>query len=486
VSVSLIERRGRSSIVLVAPHAGRRDAGRRPWGHEPLKMNDLHTGSLALELAERLDASAIVNDGTDRNDVDLGRIGAAHAHAPHFLVALGEALERVLAGHPRATLLAVHGWNVVQPAVDVGLGARPVAEPFGAPAGGAVSPDFATSVLRRFMAALEVHGIAATPGLRYPARAAQNLLQLFTGRHREDARPLVRRVTALAPRVDAVQLELSLPLRIPGPWRDAFVRACGALHEPEGHDAVAWLPPAAPATAATLELVAGDFAGLAAIDETGGRLLLFPADGSLVTFTAERIGAHGADRVAGLRITSTADGVALDYDGPMLRFADTTPFLDLEHGLAGASVLAARVRLRLVRSHDADPACGFGHVDGRVELDGAAHAVRGSGRRSHGPRRLGERARASLHGPDGALAIDGDAGVVCRDGRHAAVALATVALDDGRVRIRGDVGGAPLAVDADVLRRLPVVRGGPAPGRLLLVACRTETGAAGWAELPGA
>src|SRR5262245_20310383 len=106
-------------------------------------MNDLHTGSLALELAERLDASALVNGGADRNDVDFGRIGAAHDRAPHFLTAFADALERTLAVHPQAIVLAVHGWNVVQPAVDLGLGARPLADPFVAPAGGAVSGDFA-------------------------------------------------------------------------------------------------------------------------------------------------------------------------------------------------------------------------------------------------------------------------------------------------------------------------------------------------------
>ena len=59
VSVPLNVVKGRAPIVLVAPHGGRRDTERRPWGSVPLKMNDLHTAALAHDLAARLDASAL-------------------------------------------------------------------------------------------------------------------------------------------------------------------------------------------------------------------------------------------------------------------------------------------------------------------------------------------------------------------------------------------------------------------------------------------
>jgi predicted heme/steroid binding protein len=486
VSPTLVTRGGRSPIVLVAPHAGRRDDVRRPWGSGALKMNDLYTGPLSLELAERLDASAIVNDGADRNDVDLNRIGAACSGAPHFLETLAATLEATLARHPRAIVLTIHGWNVVQPAVDLGLGTIPSGEPFQLAPGAAVSADFAATQLRAFMGALEARGIAATPGLRYAARARENLLQLFTSRHRDDTRPLVQRLARLAPNVDAVQLELALPLRMPGRWRTAFVDACPALLSAGDASGASW-PQASPAPApATLEFVADGLSGLAALDAFGGRLLLFFDDGSLVTFTGERIGSHDGAAIAGLHLRATERGLALRYDGPMLRFADTLPFLDLERGLAGATLVEAHVQLELTASHPAEPACPFGDLEGRAALDGVVTVVRGRGRCSDHPRRLGAGARAALVGRHGGFLVDGAGSYVCRDGRHVSLHDATLDLAGDTIHLRADSHGADsISIAATVVHRLPVVRGGPAPGRLLLAACRTTSGESGWVELPG-
>src|SRR5262245_65574173 len=122
-------------------------------------MNDLHTGSLTRELARVLDASALVNETTDRNDVDLNRVSAAHDRAPGFLTALADLLEDGLARHDTLAVVTVHGWNVAQPAVDVGLGVRPSVESVGGGAGTAVSAGFA-GVLARFAARLQARGIA--------------------------------------------------------------------------------------------------------------------------------------------------------------------------------------------------------------------------------------------------------------------------------------------------------------------------------------
>lgn len=490
MSPPLVVVRGSSPIVLVAPHAGRRDATRRPWGSAPLKMNDLHTGPLALDLARRLDASAIVNDGGDRNDVDLGRITAAHDHAPHFLEALARALDEAVARHGRAVVLTIHGWNVVQPAVDLGFGVVPDDEPFCVGAAAAVSPSFAATTLRTLMAALDARGIAATPGLRYPARARENLLQLFTPRHQSDPRPLVRRLAARAAEVDALQLELALPLRIPGRWRDAFVEACSAaLLDDATHPEPPWRPAPDQARRVALEFVGDGLSGLAAIDELGARLLLFPGDGSLVTFTGERVGAHGPTRLAGLDLRATDGALELAYDGPMLRFPDTTPFVDLEHGLAGANLLDASVHVRFTASHEApDGRCPFGSVEGRAALGGHAHEVRGHGVRARREPRLGAHPRAALRSDDGsALLVDGyDSGFACRNGRHVRLATAAIALDGATVRVRGVCeDGTAIDVAAALLHRLPVVRGGSVPGRLLFAECRAESGFAGWVELPG-
>src|SRR6185436_10459315 len=247
----------------------------------------------------------LINDDGDRNDVDLNRISATHDEAPDFLDALGGLVEAGLASHRQLCVLTVHGWNVVQPAVDIGLGVHPTPTALCGGGESAISRAFATSVLPRLAASLAARGIAATPGLRYPARARENLLQLFTSRYQDDARPVVRRLACLADRVDAVQLELSLPLRLPGAWRDAFVKACAsALGDDDGAAPLdvwpTWTCDSARATEpVALEFVAPGLAGLAAVDEHGGRLLLFPDGGGLFTFTGERAGSHDPDQVAG-------------------------------------------------------------------------------------------------------------------------------------------------------------------------------------------
>src|SRR5690349_16059628 len=121
---------GDGPLVLVAPHGGRRDAARRPWASGHLRMNDLHTAALTADLAARTGAAALVNDAQDRNDVDLNRVSAASEHAPWFLERLGELIDAAVRRHGRATLLALHGWNVVQPVVDLGLGCSPGENPF--------------------------------------------------------------------------------------------------------------------------------------------------------------------------------------------------------------------------------------------------------------------------------------------------------------------------------------------------------------------
>jgi hypothetical protein len=68
-------------------------------------MNDLHTAELTAELAARTGASAVVNAEHDRNDVDLNRIGDAHERAPAFL-RRSPTWCAVVADHGRATLRA--------------------------------------------------------------------------------------------------------------------------------------------------------------------------------------------------------------------------------------------------------------------------------------------------------------------------------------------------------------------------------------------
>src|SRR5262245_31282703 len=216
-------RSGRLPLVLAAPHGGRRDTTLRPWGLGSLRVNDLHTAELTRDLADATGAAYVVNDDLDRNALDLNCISAAHDEAPGFLRALATVLEETIAQHGRATLLAIHGWNIVEPAVDVGIGLPRGADPLAPGPAAAVSRRFACAALAPLLDACSTAGIAATVGARYPARSRENLIQLFTTRHVDDTRPLVRRLACLNDRVDAIQLELSLALRFPGPWRETIL-----------------------------------------------------------------------------------------------------------------------------------------------------------------------------------------------------------------------------------------------------------------------
>jgi hypothetical protein len=501
--------RGTSPLVLVAPHGGRRDYEQRRWGSAPLKVNDLHTASLTEELAAATGASALINARLDRNDVDLNRISSAHDCAPEFLELLGDLLSLALARYGHATVLTVHGWNVIQPAVDLGFGCTQ-----GAPLGGsaAVSPAFAAAALPALVRACAARGIATTAGARYPARGRENLVQLFTPRHRADPRPLVRRIAELGAQADAVQLELGAPLRWPGDWRRRLVEACvttvPALLRPEAHATSEPLPPASLKTKGrrhTLELFGGEASGLVAVDRDGARLLLFPPDGTLVLFTGERTGGEPPGRVGGLDVDPGEGGtVRVRFAGPMLRFADSTPFLDLERGLASATIVQeAAISLDFVPLHAGSAgSTEFGTVRGVAALDGASLSLDGSGFSTAGAGpTVWPRVRASLDLGDGGrlaltVALNGGpaSGFLCRDGRHLPVTGAGAQVGIGDDPLDGLVldvvidGGDRLRIRPEPVHRLPVVRGGaPAPVRLVYACCSLSPGSrlAGWCEIGG-
>src|SRR5262249_6059064 len=182
--------------------------------------------------------------------------------------------------------------------------------------------------------ACAARGIAATTGARYPARGRENLVQLFTSRHRADPRPLVRRIAELGAQADAVQLELGAPLRWPGDWRRRLVEACvttvPALLRPEAHPTSEPPPPVSMKTKGrrqTLELFGGEASGLVAADRDGARLLLFPPDGTLVLFTGERTGGEPPGRVRGLAVgPDEGRTVRGRVAGPLLPFSHSPPF----------------------------------------------------------------------------------------------------------------------------------------------------------------
>ena len=500
--------RGSSALVLVAPHGGQRDYDRRPWGSAPLKVNDLHTASLTVELAEATGASAIVNARLDRNDADLNRVSAAHDLAPAFLERLGDLLSTTLAQHGHATVLTIHGWNVIQPAVDLGIGCAS-----GAPVDrtAAVSPAFAAAAIPTLVIACAARGITASIGARYPARARENLVQLFTPRHRNDPRPLIRQLAALGRNADAVQLELGVPLRWPCSWRRRLVEACvaalpallGTEDEPRG-DVAPPAPPVAKERRHTLEIAGAETSGLMAMDQTGARLLLFPPDGSLALFTGERVGGEAPGHVGGLGVEpATGGALRIRFAGPMVHFPDTTPFLDLERGLGRGTVIErAEIALDFEPAHAGAGGSDFGTVRGTAMLDGRRLSLDGKGfSAAGGGPALWPRVRASLDLGDGdrlslTVGLDGGAcsGFLSRDGQRLPVTGAAAHLGGGDDPLRGLIlevqaeGARGLQLHPQAVHTLPVIRGGaPAPLRLVYACCTLSPGAelAGWCEIGG-
>jgi hypothetical protein len=440
-----------------------------------------------------------VNDALDRNDVDLNRVSTAHDRAPHFLETLADLLERIVARHERAVVLVVHGWNVVQPVVDLGIGYRPGRHAPGTPPGPTASPAFVAGAVLPLVRALEARGIAAPLGARYPARGRENLLQLFTARYLDDARPLVRRLAALGRVCDGVQLELGLPLRWPGAWRTRLVEAIvecvpallGRVAGPGTSPVPAPRDPTASIRARSLEFASDGRCGLMAIDRVGARHLLFGERDQLLLFTGERTGGERMGQVGGLSFGRDEHGRhRLRYDGPLLRFPDTRPFLDLEHGLGRSALASAVLALDYVPAHEGT--CPFGSVTGELAVDGRTERIRATATLDQADvsgqamerlaLALGDGERLLVWADDGARPT----GFLCREGEHLPVDDAVLGADaaggdlDLEIRLAG---GARRTLAATLVHRLPVVRGGSVPPVYVeFGACRLagRTGAAGW------
>ena len=206
---------------------------RRPASLLNPKVNDLHTAAITRELSAMLDAPALINAAMDRNHLDLNRLSQVSANAPWFLELILKRLAGIVARHGHATILVVHGWNVIQARVDLGLGLRRHGDQLRPPGAARVSASdaFIHGPLGELVAQLGAHGILASFGLRYPGGGAQNLLQAFTDRHLESPIAALRELSAMAARdqIDAVQLELSVAVRMPGELRRRCIAAIGEV-----------------------------------------------------------------------------------------------------------------------------------------------------------------------------------------------------------------------------------------------------------------
>jgi hypothetical protein len=222
---------GTAPLLLIAPHGGRAGSAARATLHP--KVNDLETASITRELAERTGASALINFAMDRNELDCNRLAQVASRAPWLLDLIADRVAAIVERHGRATVLLIHGWNVIEPRVDLGLGLRERAGRLHPPVGAHVSAsdDFIHGPVAALSHQLYAAGIIPSYGLRYPGGGKENLLQAFTPRHASNPLDSLQRIAAMAQRgsIDALQLEMSVAVRLAGELRNRNLDTLSAI-----------------------------------------------------------------------------------------------------------------------------------------------------------------------------------------------------------------------------------------------------------------
>ncbi len=496
----LTHRRGRGPVVVVAPHGGRRQRPVRRGDN----VNDLYTVEIAAELAERLDAHAIINSGLDRNDIDLNRIGALAEKAPYVLGVLRGCVEEAGSGGEVPLVLLVHGWNMVLPCCDIGIGLRRNGQRLTGR-----YPTVGRATFDGFVAALEhelaARGLSSDIGRRYPANGADNATQLFSGRHVGHSNGDVDAVSRLAAGggVDAVQLELGIPLRWPGARRSSFIEALTeavrghvASSRPDGraddgrfNARSEWGLPystrsevGAPVEDGyTLQAVVADGVGIfTGVEATApgtmaGRVSVVSDDGSMMLLVGEGPwdGVAGRYALEGLDWAATEAGeVHLRVRGQMIAYRTHEAYLDLEAGLAESELAEADIELSFREEGD-----GFGRLRGRlragaidVDVDCGAFLDRGS--RSA----MNARSRVRLAVADGEMA---GLRLVSDGGSEQRLTLLD-AEAEGAARIHVEMPGSRV-LGGEIVARVPVWRDLPGGARVLwsfgLARCLVEESA---------
>ena len=430
---------GDSPVLLIAPHGGHAGPATRAMLHP--KVNDLHTADITRELAQRLGAGAIINAGMDRNRLDLNRLSQVMSEAPWLLELIAARLERIVERSGRAVVLLIHGWNIIEARVDVGIGVKSANGTL-LPACGAhvsASESFVNGPLLDFVQALRQRDIEPSFGLRYPGAGANNLLQAFTRRHASSPVGALRRLAALNARgaLEAVQLELSVALRMPGRFRtetiaaiaESFVRCglpvaasqAGRIERPGRIEIIrtADTPSTAPRRGvqqpSTGPLRVGlefydpstQMGAMASFDlgagAAGARVMAVAGRERIALFTAEGRVARTAHSLTLGPLALRLDGGRLRFDfaGPSVVVEDGTAYLSVEHALAKATLhetmelhvefepwpqvgASAEPRtetlLELITSQEHGGDGIFGRVTGHCSIAGATHRLEAAGR----------------------------------------------------------------------------------------------------------
>jgi hypothetical protein len=277
---------------------------------------------------------------------------------------IADEVARIVDLHQRATVLIVHGWNIIEPRVDLGFGLRERNGRLHPPRGAHVSASdgFILGTAAEFAARLRAAGILPTFGLRYPGGGAQNLLQAFTTRHLGNSSPALDRIArfAAAGSIDALQLELSVALRMAGAPREKLIEAIArSFGEPQDQLSakpalaiVRTVTPIAPKKAVTVAPVPpfrigvefydrdARIGGMASFDfgpnAAGGRIMMLFERRRVALFTGEG-GAtrHGNTVSLGpLMLAANPDRGGLHFRGPAVVVDEGTAYLSVEGALA--------------------------------------------------------------------------------------------------------------------------------------------------------
>ena len=381
---------GEVPIVLVAPHGGRRPTDAPIT--DSIKVNDLYTAELTHDLAAQTRSYALINRSHDRNELDLNRVSQVKQEAPWFLHSLVELLSALTAQHDSVRVFFIHGWNVVQPVCDVGIGLRQRAGNLMKAGKGEPTLDtaFFSDVVLSFCEAAQEHQIDVAIGRRYAAAAKNNFMQVFSARFLHDDSAHIRTLAELSEqgKINAAQLELGVGLRWPGAERDRFVRvfchtlgnslhngagpdrkgdrdfsACSFLEAPPAEDTTPYdslLPETWEREPSRLALHFHDpMSGLGVMGGVefdpgaavhSGRLLLSLGGTEMVLFTGEdRRGPDpGHVQIGQCVWRRQPGGLSISYRGTLMRFAHPQAFIRLEDGLAASWIEPAEVDLHLV------------------------------------------------------------------------------------------------------------------------------------------
>lgn len=387
---------GDAPLLLIAPHGGRAGAAARATLHP--KVNDLETAEITREIAARLGARALINAAMDRNELDCNRLSQIRARAPWLLELIAEQVTGILQKAGHAIVLLIHGWNIIEPRVDLGLGLREIGGALRPPPGAHVTATdrFIRESVSMLAARLRDAQIHPTFGLRYPGGAAHNLLQGFTARHAGSNAAPLRQLAAIASQglLNALQLEMSVAVRLPGELRQRAIDAItdtfaknGALRgtrPPARRSSPVPIIRHRTPSSSTEKTVsarpcrvgiefydpAARLGGMLSYDfgpgAAGGRIMILFEGSRVALFTAEGEAERNGDQLSlGPLTLNASPGGSLNFCGPTVIVDDGTAYLSVERALARSS-LETRTEIEATLEFDG-AAASFSEI--LIELD---------------------------------------------------------------------------------------------------------------------